>query len=113
MLTLPGLKLEEEMRRRTEAIDAVADYCLFEEGDTCRLRRDKRPTARAAPVAIKKDSEGGTPSLTPSLLDAAILSVKNDKRPRLCFLCVGRTDLPEEKRAQTFWTHGDVTKHIR
>jgi hypothetical protein len=37
LLTLPRPTLEEEMARRTEAIDAVAAYSLFEEGDTCRL----------------------------------------------------------------------------
>jgi hypothetical protein len=41
LLTLPRPTLEEEMDRRTEAIDAVAAYSLFEEGETCRLPRNK------------------------------------------------------------------------
>jgi hypothetical protein len=30
------------MCRRTEAVDAVAAYCQFEEGITCRLPQNKR-----------------------------------------------------------------------
>jgi hypothetical protein len=30
------------MRRRTEAIEGVAVYCQFGEGETCRLSRNKR-----------------------------------------------------------------------
>ncbi|KKZ60871.1 hypothetical protein EMCG_04462 [[Emmonsia] crescens] len=37
------LTLQDEMLRRTEAIDAVVDYCRFEEGEACRLPHEKRP----------------------------------------------------------------------
>jgi hypothetical protein len=42
LLTLPSATLDQEMCRRTEAIDAVAAYCQFEEGITCRLPQNKR-----------------------------------------------------------------------
>ena len=43
LLTLPPPTLDQEMSWRTEAINAIASYCQFEEGDTYRLPRNKRP----------------------------------------------------------------------
>lgn len=43
LLSLPRSTIEEEMLRRTEAIDALAEYSQFQKGDTCRLPREKPP----------------------------------------------------------------------
>jgi hypothetical protein len=86
LLTLPRPTIEEEMVRRTEAIDAVAAYSLFEEGDTCRLPRDKRsPRGCVAVVPVHEDESmqdakmTETNSLADDPLQAAIRSVIRDR----------------------------------
>ena len=118
LLTLPAETLDQEMRRRTEAIDAVAAYCQFEEGDTCRLPQSKR-------VEIPVDDHVGldkhmveseateieTTSASP--LENALQSVMEDHRPLFCFICVGQPNLALKKRVKQFSSHGDVSKHIK
>ena len=130
LLTLPRSTLEEEMSRRTDAIDAVAAYCLFEEGDTCRLPRDKRSAGECIVAKPEHSTDEGSDNETPSfqadkLLESAIQSVmkdgpnrngkrtKADERPRICFICLGQPNLDLNKRVQRFATHGDVSKHIK
>ena len=118
LLTLPRPTIEEEMARRTEAIDAVAGYCQFQEGDTCRLPRNKRADNRIAETkvpdyepleseAMKISSQTGIP------FESALRSVMKDHRPLFCFICLGQKDLDITKRVQKFSSHGDVTKHIK
>lgn len=118
LLTLPRETLEEEFSRRTEAIDAVAGYCQFEEGDTCRLPRNKRNGNRVAETKISNepDTEGAdltmkSEPMTP--FEDALRSVMQDHRPLFCFICVGQQGLDAQKRVQKFSSHGDVTKHIK
>lgn len=125
LLTLPRPRLEEEVARRTEAIDAVATYALFEEGDTCRLPRDKRspaePAAAGPDQVVKGETQVARPSsTTDDRLVSAIQSVvkeqpseKGIKRPLFCFICLGQQDLDIGKRTYKFSSHGDVTKHIK
>lgn len=131
LLTLPRPTLEEEMGRRTEAIDAVAAYSLFEEGETCRLPRDKRSSKD--PVTVRpthRDTSLQGTDATESVssvddqLVAAIRSVMKPiskdrssktkaKRPLFCFICLGQPELDIVKRTYKFASHGDVTKHIK
>lgn len=123
LLTLPRETLEEEMARRTEAIDAVAAYCHFEEGDTCRLPRNKRiGNAKVESQAFqeqspesKDEAEISKPKIpqpeTP--FESAFRSIMKDHRPLFCFICVGQQGLDITKRVQEFHSHADVTKHIR
>ncbi|KAL2840805.1 hypothetical protein BJY01DRAFT_16130 [Aspergillus pseudoustus] len=63
---------KEEMARRTEAIDDMAAYSLFKEGDTCRLPRDKRsPRNCVAVVPAHQDGsmQGTKMTETNSLAD--------------------------------------------
>ncbi|KAL4891366.1 hypothetical protein BDV59DRAFT_203545 [Aspergillus ambiguus] len=124
LLTLPRETLEEEVARRTEAIDAVAAYALFEEGDTCRLPHDKRskePAIAGPDEDVEEEKQLGLPSSpTDKRLVAAIQSVmkdksseKNTERPLFCFICLGQQDLHVGKRTYKFSSHGDVTKHIK
>ncbi|KAF3481524.1 uncharacterized protein GIQ15_04283 [Arthroderma uncinatum] len=102
LLSLPGKNLREEMLRRTEAIDAVAEYCLFEEGDTCKLPRDQRRVAKAstdATVEVKAEVRAPPP---PSQRDIALKAVMEDHRPLYCFWCLKGYSVP-----------GGVTKHLR
>jgi hypothetical protein len=131
LLTLPRPTLEEEMGRRTEAIDAVAAYSLFEEGETCRLQRDKRSSKDLVAIQpIHRDTsiEGTDATESVSSADdqlvAAIRSVMKPiskdrsskakaKRPLFCFICLGQPELDIVKRTYKFASHGDVTKHIK
>lgn len=118
LLTLPRPTIKEEMARRTEAIDAVAAYCQFQEGDTCRLPRNKRAEHQTAKIkmpdnqlpeteAMEISSQTGIP------FESALQSVMRDHRPLFCFICLGQKDLDIRKRVQKFSSHGDVTKHIK
>lgn len=98
LLTLPRKTLWDEMLRRTEGIDAVADYSLFEEGDTCRLPRDKRPTAQV-PQTVKMEVHVPPPL---SQREIAVRAVVKDFRPKYCFICLDK-----------FSNHGGVTKHVK
>ena len=42
-----------------------------------------------------------------------MLSVCKEKRPTVCFLCLGNKYLPNAKRVYSFSTPGDLTKHFR
>ncbi|KAH2023468.1 hypothetical protein KXV65_000697, partial [Aspergillus fumigatus] len=130
LLTLPRPTLEEEMDRRTEAIDAVAAYSLFEEGETCCLPRDKRSSKDPITVG-PTDEDRGVPDteMTESItsadgqLVAAIRSVMKPRsedrskvkveRPLFCFICLGQSELDIVKRTYKFESHGDFTKHFK
>jgi hypothetical protein len=70
--------------RWTEAIDAVATYALFEEGDTCRLPRDKRSLTEPAATRLDNSVRGEIQSTRPSSMTndrlvSVIQLVMNDK----------------------------------
>jgi hypothetical protein len=118
LLTLPSPTLDQEMCRRTEAIDAVAAYCQFEEGITCRLPQTKRVESHVAEsryVDDKKPESETTKVQTESAspLENAIRSVIKDHRPLFCFIYVGQQNLALKKRVQQFSSYGDVSKHIK
>lgn len=46
-------------------------------------------------------------------LNMAMLSVYKEKRPKICFLCLGNENLPIDKRVYSFRTSGDLSKHFR
>lgn len=118
LFTLPRPTIEEEIARRTEAIDSVAAYCQFQEGDTCRLPRNKRSEDPGKHVEVhdqrQLESEVMDSTCQPETpLEIALRSAMKDHRPLFCFICVGQPDLDPSKRAQKFASHGDVTKHIK
>ena len=118
LLTLPRPTIEEEMTRRTEAIDSVATYCQFQEGDSCRLPRNTRPAGSSKNIRVIDPVPRGSKVMdsvcspeTP--LELALRSATKDHRPLFCFICLGQGDLDLAKRVQRFSSHGDVTKHIK
>lgn len=118
LLSLPPPTLDQEMHRRTEAIDAVAVYCQFEEGETCRLPRNKRfendVVELDGPDNHPPEDEATESNSQPdSPLEAAFRSIMKDHRPLFCFICLGQTELDMKKRVQQFASHGDVSKHIK
>ncbi|EDN08224.1 predicted protein [Histoplasma mississippiense (nom. inval.)] len=102
LLSLPRETLQDEMLRRTEAIDAVVDYCRFEEGETCRLPHDKRPGPKVFQEVKIEIHVPPPPPPPPSERDIALKAVMEDHRPLYCFICLDK-----------FSTHGGVSKHIR
>ncbi|KAG9232159.1 hypothetical protein BJ875DRAFT_343115, partial [Amylocarpus encephaloides] len=46
-------------------------------------------------------------------LSVAMLSLFIEKRPTICFVCLGEENLPFEKRVYLFTSPGDLTKHFK
>jgi hypothetical protein len=108
MLAPPGTTYEEEVRRRNNAINAVAAYCKVEEGET--PKRGKL-TSRPKRVVIKREEDTKSPEEI--ALENAMLSVYTEKRPTICFICLGNESAPFNKRVYSFSTPGDLSKHFR
>jgi hypothetical protein len=104
-MTLPGTTLEEEFRRRNAAINAVAAYCKFQEGGAAARPRGRPPARKASPIPAKE--------VWHKAFDIAKLSVYQEERPKICFLCLGNQNLPMSKRIHSFSSPGDLSKHFR
>ena len=110
--------MDEEIYRRTEAINAIVAYYQFEEGIIYRLPQNKRVKRNIAESGNVDDQKPGsettevqTKSVSP--LENAIRSVTKDHRPLFCFICVGQQNLALKKRVQQFSSHRDVSKHVK
>jgi len=108
VLSQPGTTLEEEMRRRNRAIRAIVLYCGIEEGGM--HSGPKRLSSRVAPPG--KSEEDSQRDLDEEALEAAKVSVYKEKRPKICFLCLGNEGLPLEQRIHPFGSPSDLTKHF-
>lgn len=108
ILAPPGVTLEEEIMRCNNAINAVTAYCKIEEGETPNRGR---ATGRSKPVFIKKEEDTKSPEEL--ALEAAKLSVFRDKRPTMCFVCLGNKAAPLEQRVFSFSRPGDLSKHFK
>jgi hypothetical protein len=115
IMTLPGTTLEEEFRRRNAAIDAVAAFCNFQEGGAAAAGPRGRPsTGRASPTPSKETNpQLRAAEAEKQALSAAMLLVFTEKRPTICFLCLGEQGLRFEKRTKSFASPGDLTKHFK
>jgi hypothetical protein len=105
MMTLPGTTLEEEFCRRNAAINAVAAYCRFQEGGAAAQPRGRLPTRKASPIPAKEAWH--------QAFNMAMQLVYQEKRPTICFLCLGNQNLQMSKRIHSFTTPGDLSKHFR
>lgn len=92
IMTLPGRSFGEEVQRRIRSINAVTTYCGVEEGG-----------AYGRQAGLSERSGSGVPNLidekpissdSDDVLNRAILSVRTEKRPLICFLYVGNATLP-------------------
>lgn len=113
-LTTPVVAtLEGQYQRRDRATEAVAAYCLVEEGAAVNPARSSASARRPA----------GTPHRpAESLLHVATRAIfikDKSERPRICFICVGKAlSLPPEdpqigSLIHEFYTSGDLTKHFK
>ncbi|KAH6704302.1 hypothetical protein BKA61DRAFT_636094 [Leptodontidium sp. MPI-SDFR-AT-0119] len=104
ILTLPGKSLEEEVQRRITAINAVTLYCGVEEGAPSRHVR------RGPPGTVAR------PSLQAAEPDAAfrqaISCIKNNRRPTICFCCIGNPHLAMSERVKPYANPGSLSRHF-
>jgi hypothetical protein len=114
VMTLPAATLEDEMRRRNAAINAITAYCKVEEGG-CDSPSRKRDSTHA--TSIIKVEENTHPLVVTEpghqAFNVAMLSVYQEERPTICFLCLGNQNLPMSKRIQSFSTPGNLSKHFQ
>jgi hypothetical protein len=116
VMSLPGLTLEDKTNRRNAAINAIIAYCTTEEGGNYRPNRQRWSNNRLASPPIKSEEDIQPTVATEPLkekLDRAILLVYKDKRPKICFLCLGNEHRLINKRVYSFYTSGDLSKHFR
>ncbi|KAF2012894.1 hypothetical protein BU24DRAFT_425506 [Aaosphaeria arxii CBS 175.79] len=105
LLSLPGTTLEEEYRRRSKAINAVAAYCLIEEGVTRSSQQQTRSAERQVlPTAIDSFD---------AAFEAAKVSIFKETRPKICFRCLGNEDAPNEKRLHSFASSTELSRHFK
>jgi hypothetical protein len=105
IITLPGTTLEEETRRRNDAINAVAAHCQFQEGGAVARGR---PSTKKSPTPVQEvDPQVAAATAEKRALDAAILSVFKEERPTICFVCLG------EGLIKSFGKPGDLSKHFK
>ncbi|PQE05390.1 C2H2 finger domain-containing protein [Rutstroemia sp. NJR-2017a BBW] len=110
ILTLPETTLEREYQRRIAAINAITAYCGVEEGTPYRHGPRGRPAKSTVPVITKAAKLA--PSASDITLSNAILSIKTDKRPTKCFLCLGNPALPLQERVTSYATPGSLSRHF-
>ncbi|KAF2174480.1 hypothetical protein K469DRAFT_743610 [Zopfia rhizophila CBS 207.26] len=90
VLSLPGSSLEEEARQRSAAINAIIAYCYVMEGETPRVQHKRSSTSHVLSV-----------------------SVYSEKRPTVCWVCLGNKRALIGQRIQSFYTPGDLSKHFK
>ncbi|KPM43730.1 hypothetical protein AK830_g2836 [Neonectria ditissima] len=109
--------IEDEFRRRDEAILAVMAYCPVQEGPTTRCRLDKPVGKGNAPQAAQTaDTHETREDLANAITSVFIM--KEEERPRRCFVCVGRaTTLPSSDPIQDlirpFYSNSNLRKHFK
>ena len=89
IITLPSTSLEDEIRRRNNAINAVIDYCNVKEGRAHRpshRQRQSRTDIALGKVKIKEDTKI---SEVAKALERAKASLYKEKRLKICFICLG------------------------
>lgn len=111
ILTLPKTSLDREMQRRVTAINAVTAYCGVKERISYCGRRPSRPAGGGVPMAVK--TEKPVQSDSDTVLSQAIMSVRTDKTPQICFLCVGNPGMPISKRIKRYATVGSLSGHFQ
>lgn len=104
VMSLPGSSLSEEIKRRSSAIRAVAEYCQFEEGKISKNRSQIIRKSTKMQEAIDLDELA---------LETAREELTRERRPLICFMCYGNEKLAIKDRTQRFTSSGNVTRHFR
>lgn len=95
--------LEEECKRRSNAIDALTALC--------RLQGAQRLYRRKASIRNNKAEQDLTEQSTPESL-TLLESLPVECEPTQCIFCLDREGLPTEKRFKCFHSRGDLKKHF-
>lgn len=77
----------------------------MEEGGMSTIRKGARSRNAVLPAKSQPGHEE-------EALESAKISVYKEKRPRVCFLCLGNEGLPLAQRIHAFSTPGDLSKHF-
>ncbi|KAL5312965.1 hypothetical protein ACEPPN_019391 [Leptodophora sp. 'Broadleaf-Isolate-01'] len=104
ILTLPGKSPEQELQRRITAINAVTLYCGVEEGTPSRHVRRGPPGMVVSPPV-----QAAEPDVA---LRKAISSIRTDKRPKVCFVCIGTPHLTMGERVAEYANPGSLSRHF-
>ncbi|KAH8585358.1 hypothetical protein B0O99DRAFT_679450, partial [Bisporella sp. PMI_857] len=104
ILTLPETSLENEYQRRIAAVNAITAYCGVEEGPASRRIQRGRPVKDESPPVLKTEE--------PDTLSQAIRSIKSEKRPTKCFVCLGNRSLTLRERVASYATSGSLSRHF-
>ena len=115
VMTLPAMTLEDEIRRRNAAINAISAYCKVEEGGCDLTSRKRDLTNTISSIANVEDDTRLLIAAKPlhQAFSMAMQSVYQEKRPKICFVCLDNKNLPMSKRTSAFSTPGDLSKHFR
>lgn len=118
--------VEDEWKRRDDAVDAVVQYCGCLEGGPLR-GRPKQITAKSIPSTGSQPNFDSSPDARDSINDnkEVTLSPRNElfratrnhltdtsRKPRACFQCFANKKLPDKTRCKMFYDAGCVTRHF-
>jgi len=107
------MSLEDKIHRRNNAINAVVDYCNVEKGRVYwrnYYQRQSRINIALGKVKIKEDTKILEAA---KALKRAKLSLYKEKRPKICFICLGNKNLAISKRIHKFYTPATLIKHFQ
>ncbi|KAK6810763.1 hypothetical protein RU639_013526 [Aspergillus parasiticus] len=118
--------VEDEWKRRDDAVDAVVQYCGVLEGGPLR-GRPKQITAKSIPMTASEPDFDGSSDTRDDLGEnlGTILSPRDElfcatqnhlgdtsQTPRACFQCFANEKLPGKTRCKIFYDAGCVTRHF-
>lgn len=104
ILTLPETSFENESRRRIVAVNAITMYCGVEEGPAPRQIQLRCPVKDDSPPVVKVEE--------PEALSQAVRSIKGERRPTICFVCLGNPALSLCERVAEYATSGSLSRHF-
>ena len=111
-MTLPGILLENKIRRCNNAINAVVDYYNIEKGRVYWQNyylRQFRTDITLNKVKIEEDTEILEAA---EVLKRAKSSLYKKKRLKIYFICFKNQKLPISKHIYEFYTLATVTKYF-
>ena len=99
VITISTATLEDEMRQQNATINAIIVYCKVEES-SCNSSSWKRDLTYTTPIVKVEKNTYPLVVTKPGhqAFNIAMLSVYQDERPTICFLCLGNQNLPMSKR---------------
>jgi hypothetical protein len=99
-MTPPVATLEDEMRRRNATINIVTIYYKVEEGGYDSPSRMRGSTYTTSTIVQAKENTYPLVATKSGhqVFNVAMLSVYQEERPTICFLCLGNQNLPISKR---------------